>query len=76
MNDKHSNGNYEVIGEIGNFHREYFGQDEIVTETGEIINIFPRGSCKKPFEWVAGYAPLGENTYVAVIKSIIPRFNW
>lgn len=74
MNEMHPNGNYEVIGEIGNFAKKYDGQDVILNENGTSIIIFPRGSLKKPFEWVAGYAALEENTYVAVIKSVIPSF--
>lgn len=64
---------YEVIGEIGNFTKKYPNQDEILAETGKRILLFPRGSLKRPFEWVTGYAPVGENTYVAVVKSIIPK---
>jgi len=42
-----------------------------VTGTGKSIPIFPLGSIKKPFEWVDGYAAVGENTYVAVVKSLL-----
>lgn len=73
MNELYPDGNYEVIGEIGNFSKKYLKLDEILTDTGKSIPIFPRGSLKKPFEWVAGYVAVRENTYVAVIKSIIPR---
>jgi len=66
-------GNFEVIGEIGNFSRKYVGQDMIVTDKGTKIPIFPRGSLKKTFEWEASYVPIGENIYVSVVKSIIPR---
>lgn len=73
MDELYPDGNYEIIGEIGNFSKEYLKFDEILTDTGKSIPIFPRGSLKKPFEWVAGYVAVRENTYVAVIKSIIPR---
>ena len=63
---------FEVIGEIGNLAKKYSNQDEILAETGKRIPVFPRGSLKRPFEWVTGYAAVGENTYVAVVKSIIP----
>lgn len=66
-------GGYEVIGEIGNLAKKYPGQDAIVTDRGEIIPIFPQGSLKKPFEWIVGYAAVEKNTYVAVVKSVIPR---
>ncbi|MDF2524070.1 MAG: hypothetical protein K0R31_1711 [Clostridiales bacterium] len=73
IDELYPNVGYEVIGEIGNFAKKFAGQDVIVTNTGKIIPIFPRGSLKKPFEWVAGYAAVGENIYVAVVKRIIPR---
>jgi len=72
MEELYPNGSYEVIGEIGNFAKRYAEQDEIRTDANKRIPIFSRGSSKKPFEWVAGYAAVAENTYVAVIKSIIP----
>jgi hypothetical protein len=73
MGELYPDDRYEVIGEIGNFIKRYSGLDEILTNTGKSIPIFPRGSFKKPFEWVAGYAAVGENSYVAVIKSVIPQ---
>jgi len=73
MQELYPDGGYEVIGEIGNFAKKYVGQGVIVTDTGKSIPIFPRGSLKKPFEWVAGNAAVDEFTYVAVIKSMIPR---
>jgi len=74
MNEMYPDGSYKIIGEIGNFAKKYPGQDVILIGMGESIPIFPRGSAKKPFEWVAGYAAVEEDTYVAVVKSIIPRF--
>ncbi|MDF2611164.1 MAG: hypothetical protein K0R92_2638 [Lachnospiraceae bacterium] len=68
------NEEYEVIGEIGNIAKTYPNQDTILTETGNSIPVFPRGSLKRPFEWVTGYAAIGESTYVAVVKSILPHF--
>ena len=74
MNELYRDGGFVVIGEIGNFAKKYAGQDVLVTDTGKRIPIFPRGSLKRPFEWCAGYVAVGENTYVAVVKSIISRF--
>lgn len=71
MNELYPDGDYVVIGEIGNFTKKCVLQDVIETNTGKSIPIFPRGGLKKPFEWVVGYAAVGENTYVAVIKSVI-----
>lgn len=65
---------YEVIGEIGNFAKEYEGQDVVLTVTGKKTPVFPRGSIKRPFEWIAGYAAVGENIFVAVVRGVIPRF--
>jgi phospholipase/carboxylesterase len=73
MLELYPDGGYEVIGEIGNYARKYAELDEIITDEKKSIPIFPRGSMKKPLEWVAGYAAVEENTYVAVIKSIIPH---
>lgn len=73
MEELYPDGGYEVIGEIGNYANRYPNMDEILTDTGKSILIFPRGSLKKPFEWVAGYAAISENTYVAVVKSMIPQ---
>ena len=73
MKELYPEGDYEVIGEIGNYTKRYSEQDEILTDANKSIPIFPRGSLKKPFEWIAGYAAVDENTYVAVVKSIIPR---
>ena len=73
MEKLYPRGGYEVIGEIGNYTKRQAFQDVIQNKEGKTIPIFPRGSLKKPFEWVAGYAAVGENMYVAVIKGIIPR---
>lgn len=72
MKEMHPNGSYEIIGEINNGKKIYSEQDIVVTEGGKHIPIFPRGSSIHPLEWTAGYARIGENLYVAVIKSMIP----
>ena len=72
MSEMYPNGGYEIIGEISNVIRKYKEQDTIVSDTGKHIPIFPRGSARKPLEWTTGYARIGENIYVAVIKSVIP----
>jgi len=73
MVELYPEGGYEVIGEIGNYAKGNSNLDEILTDSGKSIPIFPRGSLKKPFEWVAGYAAVSENTYVAVVRSMIPN---
>jgi len=72
MNEMYPNGGYEIIGEISNGIKKYSEQDIVVTDEGKHIPIFPRGSAIHPLEWTAGYAGIGENIYVAVIKSVIP----
>lgn len=74
MDELYPDGGYEVIGEIGNSTKRYSSQDVILIDTDKSIPIFSRGSLKKPFEWIAGYTAVGENTYVAVVKSLIPLF--
>ena len=69
----HPAGDFTIIGEIGNFARRYAKQDVIETTTGRIIPVFPLGTCRRPLEWIVGYAPLGDRLYVAVVKGIIPR---
>ena len=73
MNELYPNRDYEVIGEIGNCSKIYPNQDEILTEEGKHIPVYPRGSINRPFEWIIGYAAVGEKTYVAVVKGIIPQ---
>lgn len=73
IDELYPGGGYEIIGEISDFAKKYAEQDVIILDTGKLIPIFPRGSLKKPFEWVAGYTAVGENTYVAVVKSVIPQ---
>lgn len=72
MIEMYPNGDYKIIGEINNGIRKYTEQDMVVSDTGKHIPIFPRGSSRNPLEWTAGYARIGENIYVAVIKSVIP----
>lgn len=72
MNEMYPKGGYEIIGEISNVIKKYTGQDIVLTDSGKHIPIFPRGSARNPLEWTAGYARIGENIYVAVIRSVIP----
>jgi len=72
MKEIYPNGGYEIIGEINNGIKKYTEQDIVVTQEGKHIPIFPRGSSIPPIEWAVGYARIGENSYVAVIKSMIP----
>ncbi len=74
MEELYPEGGYDVIGEIGNYAKRYVELDEIITDQDKSIPIFPRGSLHKPFEWVVGYAAVDINTYVAVIKSVIPIY--
>lgn len=75
MNVLYPNEDYDIIGEIGNFAKKYKAHDIIVTDADKFIPIFPRGSLRKPFEWISGYVAVEENTYAAVVKSIMPKFG-
>jgi len=74
MKEIYPDRNFVIIGEIGIYADTFNFQDAILTDDGKLIPIFPRGSLRKPFEWIAGYIAVGENTYAAVVKSIFPPF--
>lgn len=74
MRELYPDGGFVIIGEIGNFAEVLPGQDALLTYTGKVVPIFPRGSLIKPFEWIAGYIAVGENTYVAAVRSVLPPF--
>lgn len=74
MREQYPGGDFVIIGEIGNFAETLGCPDMLLTSTGKAVPIFPRGSLIKPFEWVAGYIAVGENTYVAAVRSIFPSF--
>ncbi|SBW11196.1 conserved hypothetical protein [uncultured Eubacteriales bacterium] len=65
---------FTVIGEIGGISRPPDNGNRLVTETGEVVPILPRGSLRRPFEWVAGYVAVDKSTYLAAIRSLIPSF--
>ncbi len=66
--------NFSVIGEIGNIARSPNDGDHLLIGDGKFIPILPRGSFRKPFEWVVGYIAVDKNTYLAAIRSLIPPF--
>lgn len=74
MRELYPDNNFAVIGEIGGFARPPNDRDRLLTEDGTILPILPRGSLKRPFEWVSGYIEVGENTYLAAIRGVIPTF--
>ncbi|MDA8441212.1 MAG: hypothetical protein M0Z55_02445 [Peptococcaceae bacterium] len=74
MQELYPGGDFVIIGEIGNFAAVLGDQDVLLTGAGKAIPIFPRGSLMKPLEWIAGYVAVGENTYVAAVRSITPTF--
>lgn len=75
MQELYPEGGYEIIGEISNLAKRYAVQDVVVSITGKLIPIFPRGTLRKPFEWVVGYAAVGPHTYVCVVKGVIPHYR-
>lgn len=75
MRQLYPNGNFAVIGEIGGFARRANDGDHLIIMDGKSIPILPRGSLIKPLERVAGYVAVDENTYLAVIRSMIAIFS-
>ena len=66
---------FAIIGEIGGFARPPNNGDHLLIANDKFIPILPRGSLRKPFEWVTGYVAVGENAYLAVIRSLITLFS-
>lgn len=75
MRNRYPDGNFTVIGEIGCIMRPSNGEDRLFITDGKLIPILPRGSIKRPFEWVAGFVPVNTNAYVAAIRSPIAVFT-
>lgn len=67
-------GQFHLIGKISSAARPPKEGDHLLIANGKSIAILPRGSMKKPFEWVAGYVAEGKNTYIAAIRSLIAVF--
>lgn len=63
-------GCFTIIGEIGGLAQPPDDGDMLIADGVRQIPIKPRGSHKKPFEWVAGYIPLGGSLYIAAISGI------
>lgn len=66
--------NFVIIGQIGSLSHEPTVGDWLCTEDGKIIPILPRGSLKKPFEWVVGYTEVQDKKYVAVVGGFFHMF--
>ena len=71
MRKRYPDGNFVIIGEIGCLEHAPADGDWLCTEDGKAIPIFPRGSMKRPFEWVLGYTSVQENSYIAVIGGVL-----
>lgn len=76
MKIRYPDGNFVIIGEIGGLARPPTNGDRLLAEGGKILPILPRGSLKKPLEWIVGYIAVENNTYVAVIRSIFHLFMY
>jgi phospholipase/carboxylesterase len=75
MRLQYPDGNFVIIGEIGGIARPSANGDWLITEGGKSLPILPRGSLKKPLEWVSGYIAVGKDTYIAVIRSLFHFFS-
>lgn len=69
MRERDPNGTFHVIGEVGCFARPPDKGDVLIAGDGKEIPVHPRGSLIRPFEWVAGYIPVGKNSYIAAIRN-------
>ncbi len=67
---------FNIIGEIGGLSHAPDKGDALLADDGRKIPIHPRGSMIRPLEWVAGYAAVGKNNYLAVIKSLARWLNY
>lgn len=74
MKKRYPDEGFVIIGEIGSLARAPTDGDRLYLEDGKTIPIYPRGSLKRPFEWVAGYAAVDESSYVAVIGGFFQLF--
>jgi len=74
MRERYPSGEFDIIGEIGSFARPPTNGDKLLTGDGQALPVLPRGSLKRPFEWIAGYVAIDKNTYLAAIGSLIPAF--
>ena len=74
MRMRYPDGDFVIIGEIGGIAQPSADGDRLLTGDGSILPILPRGSLKKPFEWIFGYIAVEEHAYIATIGSLIPAF--
>lgn len=74
MRARYPDGSFIIIGEIGGIARPPNNGERLLTGDGKTLPILPRGSLKKPFEWITGYIAVDKNTYIAAIGSLIPSF--
>lgn len=74
MQELYNDGDFMIVGEIGGLARPQEDGDVLMADGARRIPILPRGSIKKPFEWVVGYIPVSRDTYLAVVGSVMPVF--
>ena len=76
MQKLYPDGDFTIIGEIGGIERPPKVGDRLLISNCKFIPILPRGSFRKPFEWVCGYVAVDKNIYLATIRSPITIFYW
>lgn len=74
MQKLYPDGDFTIIGEIGGIARPPKVGDLLLITNGKFIPILPRGSLRKPLEWVSGYVEVDKNIYLAAIRSPITIF--
>jgi len=69
---RHPDGDYVIVGEIGGWLDQVHASDLLVLEEKVEIPVLPQGSHCRPYEWVAGYVPVGKRVYIALFRSVSP----
>lgn len=75
MRELYPDGSFVIIGEIGCAARPPNDGDRLLIANGKFIPILPRGSLRKPLEWIIGYVAVDKNTYLAAIRSLLTIFS-
>lgn len=71
MKKRYPDKDFVIIGEIGSLARAPTDGDWLCLKDGKTIPIHPRGSLKRPLEWVTGYTAVDESSYVALIGGFL-----
>ncbi len=73
---RHPEGDYAIVGEIAGWLDQAHASDVLVLEEKLEIPVLPQGSHCRPYEWIAGYVPVGKGNYIALVRSLSPGLMW